>query len=168
MPMLKSKKKRLNRQNKRKAENEQFSKGIAFKYEMVEYFLSGEHVNDKMIEKFADDMAKYVTETKDVFHLNRYRLSRGVTEKTYESWLLRNKYLKEKHAYCKEIIGLRREERMGGYDPKTLAHTLYAYSKEWDKANRYKAQLKNMENEAKQQDIKIVFEDFKRKDNDES
>ena len=134
-----------------------------FKTEMQQFFMSGEYVNDRIIEHFADEMVEFVNNDKTIMHIKAFRIHKGVVYDTYHDWLGKYPYLKKRHDFCMDLIGLRREEKMASYDPKTLSHTLHMYSREWDKANKDKAALKSAEDERKTQPIKIVFDDYRDK-----
>jgi len=134
-----------------------------FYSEAQEFFLSGEHVTDSIIEHFANEMVEFINNDPTIMHIKAFRIYKGVIYDTYHDWLGRYPYLKARHDFCVDLIGLRREEKMASCDPKTLAHTLHMYSREWDKANKDKAALKNLEDERKTQPIKIVFDDYREK-----
>jgi len=130
------------------------------------YYLSGQPATDPMLERFADDQLEYYNTHTDVYNMEKYRLIRGVPKQTYFDWLKRNAYLKAKHDFCLELLALRRKERVSDHDPKFLTHTLHAYDDRHDKANKYKAALRDYENDAKSQSIRVVFEDYKKKNTD--
>jgi len=135
-----------------------------FSMEAKQFYLSGEHVNEKIIAYFADQMVEYINGNPNVFHVHEFRILKGVPECTYMTWLEKYEYLKMRHDYCKEFLGLRREKKMASHDSKTLAHTLHLYSKEWKQANHDRANLKKIEEEGKSQPVKVIFQDYKEKD----
>jgi len=137
--------------------------GSTFSADKQAFFLSGEHATPAIIEHFADEMVEYIATHPNVMHLVKFQILKGVPPGTYDRWLQENEYLRMRSAFCRQIIGLRREEKMATCDPKTLSHTLHLYSKEWDKANKDKAALKEQAEGNKERDIKIVFEDYREK-----
>jgi len=127
-----------------------------------ELFISGHYMTDRMLEVFADQMVTYVANNAKCMSITEYYIARGVTKDVYCKWLKRSQYLNKRHHFCRELIGLRRENTMYEHDPKMLNHTTHLYSEEWDKANKDKAKLK-LDNEDRR-DIKVVFEDYRKKD----
>lgn len=132
----------------------------SFDYEVMEYFLAGQHATEAIIQKFADEQLKFYCEN-DAYHLEEYRLRRGLAESTYYDWLQKSPYLKERHEFVKQIIALKRKKCIVKGDPKFLTHTLHMYDKRHDEANKYKARLKSLEHDDVAQNIKVVFEKFK-------
>jgi len=145
---------------KEKRENDR----VPFSRSEQEFFLSNQFATDSIIEKFADDQLQFFNENQDACHVEKYRIMRGVASATYHGWLTRNPYLKRMHAFCVELIALRRKEKVANYDPKFLTHTLHMYCPRHDQANKYKAKLKNIEEEIKNQTLTVVFDDYKESD----
>lgn len=161
MKQEKRKRRYPKKDNKRQSISEQ--RRTVYNTEEQSYYLSGQPATDAMLERFADEQLEYYNTHTDVYNMEKYRLIKGVPRSTYFDWLNRNSYLKEKHNFCLELLALRRKERVSDHDPKFLTHTLYTYDERHDKANRYKASLRDLEGEAKSQQIKVVFEDYKKK-----
>jgi hypothetical protein len=159
-PKNESQKTKKNKTQKRKPKYGR----VTFRADQQAFFLSGEYATDTIIERFADDQLEYYNIHPDEFHIERYRLMRGVPSSTYASWIERSEYLRNKHSFLQEVIALKRKVRMSDHDPKFLAHTLHTYDKKHDEANKYKARLSKLEEEAKQAPIKIVFDDYKKVD----
>lgn len=164
MKQEKRKRKNSKKNNTQKKNYEQ--RRTVYSSDDQSYYLSGQPATDAMLERFADDQLEYYNTNPDVYNMEKYRITRGVPKSTYFDWLKRNAYLKAKHDFCLEIIALRRKERVTDHDPKFLTHTLHTYDEKHDRANKYKAALRDYENESKSQSIRVVFEDYKKKDAD--
>lgn len=95
------------------------------------------------MERIGDQMIDYVLDHPDCLHLNEYYLRKGLTYDTFHGWLERSKYLRDRYSQAMEIIGLRRQKVLAKTNPHTLTHTLYQHSKEWDKADKRHADMKN-------------------------
>ena len=160
------KEKKIIRKNSNKSKKNTENVRTIYTREEQEFFLSGQHATDTILERFADDQLAYFNSNPLVYHLEKYRIIRGVKRRTYYDWLDRNPYLKGMHAFCTEILALRRKEKISEHDPKFLAHTLHKYDMRHDSANKYKALLRSVEEESKTQPIKIIFEDYKVKKDD--
>jgi len=126
-----------------------------YKRENMEFFLTNGNATIASIEKFADDQLEYIINNKDVLHIKKYYLSKGVRRDLYYRWVNKSKYLKNRHELCMEILGLRREELMAESNPSTLKHTLHQYSKEWADAEKYHANLKKKEEDKGSSIIKV-------------
>lgn len=126
-----------------------------------EFYLSGQHATDAMIQKFADEQLTYFNEHPEAYNLGKFFTKKGVLECEYYTWVKRSPYLKRRHEFCIQLLALRRNERIAAHDPKFLTHTLHMYSPRHDEANRYKAKLRNLEDATKEQAVKVVFEDFR-------
>lgn len=126
--------------------------------ESMIFFMSSEkHLSDRFLERYADDQLKYYCDNDDAKYINEYHLSRGVVRKIYYEWLERSPYLRERHAMCLEIIGLRRERAMEKSNALVLKLRQYQYDPGFGEAEARDAELKKRDNEKKMGDIKVIM-----------
>ena len=151
----KPKKKDLNEQRHFKRQEDLFTKAEQ------EFHLTSQHATDSILERFADNQLEYFNTHPDKYHVERYRIMKGVSSDTYYGWCNSNEYLRNRHNFLMELLALRRKERVAEHDPKFLTHTLHMYSPKHDEANKYKARLKKLEEEDKKSEVKVVFEDLR-------
>ena len=126
--------------------------------ESMIFFMSSEkHLSDRFLERYADDQLKYYCDNDDAKYINEYHLSRGVVRKIYYEWLERSKYLRDRHAMCLEIIGLRRERAMEAVNALVLKLRMYQYDPGYGEAEARDAEMKKRDNEKKMGDIKVFL-----------
>ena len=153
-----------NKINKRSITNENtIINRNQYNREIIELFMTSSNATIASIEKFADDQLDYINTYENVYHIEKFRLTKGIPNSTYYDWLEKSEYLKKRHNFCLEILALRRKERIADYDPKFLTHTLHMYCPRHDEANKYHASLKKNEVESKPQELKIIFDDYREK-----
>jgi len=99
-------------------------------------------------------MLNFINANEGCLHFDEFYLQKGLTYRTFHTWLAKSEYLENRYNLCKEIIGLRRQKLLAKTNPQTLQHTLYQHSPAWDIADKRNADLKNSDD--KQNSSKIV------------
>ena len=129
-----------------------------YKIENMEFFLTeGGHATLASIEKFADDQLNFITSNTHIVHMNAFCLTKGVDRSLYHEWVKKSGYLKKRHEIAREIIGLRRQEKMALHNPATLAHTLYKYCQEWAEADLRQADLKKKDDDRQSGPVNVYI-----------